>query len=65
MAVITRLWEVKLLDSLILINMDGAWNQCGGAKFGPVAQIKELWVENSQNINCSDVTPIREGRVDL
>ena len=28
-----------------------------------VAEITELWVENSQKINCRDVTSIREGRV--
>ena len=28
-----------------------------------VAEITELWVENSQKINCSDVTSIREVRV--
>ena len=37
-------------------------------KFGPVlinvvAEITELWVENSQKINCRDVMSIREGRV--
>ena len=49
-------------------NKSGAWNKRGGAKFGPflinvVAEITELWVENSQKINYSDVTSIREGRV--
>ena len=49
-------------------NKSGAWNKRGGAKFGPflinvVAEITELWVENSQKINCRDVTSIREGRV--
>ena len=38
--------------------------------FGPllinvVAEITELWVENSQKINCRDVTSIWEGRVTL
>ena len=28
-----------------------------------VAEITELWVENSQKINCRDVTSIREVRV--
>ena len=28
-----------------------------------VAGITELWVENSQKINCRDVMSIREGRV--
>ena len=37
-------------------------------KFGPflinaVAETTELWMENSQKINCRDVTSIREGRV--
>ena len=37
-------------------------------KFGPFlinveAEITELWVENSQKINCCDVMAIREGRV--
>ena len=46
----------------------GAWNKCGGAKFGPflinvVTEITEFWVENSKKINCRDVTSIREGRV--
>ena len=44
------------------------FNKRGGAKFGPflinvVAEITELWVENSRKINCRDVTSIREGRV--
>ena len=65
-AEITELWEAELLDSLILTR--GAWNKRGGAKFGPflinvVTEITELWVENSQKINCRDVTCIREGRV--
>ena len=58
-AEITELWEAELLDSLI---------KRGGAKFEPflinvVAEITELCVENSQKINCRDVTFIREGRV--
>ena len=28
-----------------------------------VAKITELWVENSQRINCCDVTSIQERRV--
>ena len=57
-------WGTWFLD----FNKSGAWNKRGGAKFGPfliniVAEITELWVENSQKINCRDVTSIREGRV--
>ena len=42
----------------------------GGGKDGPflinvVAGITELWVENSQKMNCRDVTSIREGRVSI
>ena len=48
-AEVNELGEAELLDSLILINV--------------VAEITELWVENSQKINCRDVTSIREGRV--
>ena len=49
-------------------NERGAWNKGGGAKFGPflinvVAEITELWVENSQKIIGRDVTSVREGRV--
>ena len=49
-------------------NKLGAWNKRGGVKFGPflinvVAELTDLWVENSQKINCRDVTSIREGRV--
>ena len=49
-------------------NKRDSWNKRGGAKFGPflinvVAEITELWVGNSQKINCRDVTSIREGRV--
>ena len=51
----------SLLDSLILINMVPG-NKRGGVKFGPFL-INELWVENSQKINCRDVTSILEGRV--
>ena len=57
-------WTTWLLD----FNKRGAWNNCDGVKFGPflinvVAEITELWVENSQKINCPDVTSMREGRV--
>ena len=50
------------------MNKLGAWNKRDGAKFGQflinvVAELKKLWVENSQKINCRDVTTIREGRV--
>ena len=48
-AEITKLWEAELLDYLILINV--------------VPGIKELLVENSQKINCRDVTSIQEGKV--
>ena len=51
-------------------NKSGAWNKRGGAKFGPflinvVAEITELWVGNSQKINCRNFASIREGRVML
>ena len=57
-------WTSWFLD----FNKRGAWNNRGGAKFGlflinVVVEITELWVENSQKINCRDVTSIREGRV--
>ena len=50
------------------VNKRGAWNKRGGAKFEPflinvVAEMTESWVENSQKINCRDVTSIRERRV--
>ena len=56
-------WTTWFLD----FNKRGAWNKRGGAKFGPflinvVAELTELWVENSQKINCRDVTSIQEGR---
>ena len=49
-------------------NKSGAWNKRSGAKFGPfliseVVEITQMLVENSQKINCRDVTSIREGRV--
>ena len=57
-------WANWFLDS----DKRGAWNRHGGGKFGPflisvVAEITDLWVENSQKINCRDVKSIREGRV--
>ena len=59
-------WTTWFLD----FNKRGAWNKRGGAKFGPflinvVAEMTELWVENYQKIICSDVTSIREERVDV
>ena len=57
-------WTTWFLD----FNKHGAWNKRGGARFrlfliNVVAEITELWVENSQKINCHDVASIREGRV--
>ena len=57
-------WTTWFLD----FNRRVASNKRGRAKFGPfliqvVAEITYLWVENSQKINCRDVTSIREGRV--
>ena len=62
----TEFREAERLDSLILINAVLG----SGAKFGPflinaVAEITELWVKNSQKINCHDVTSIPEGRVQV
>ena len=59
-------WTTWFLD----FNKRGAWNKRSGAKFGPflinvVAEIAELWVKNSQEINCCDITSIQEGRVNL
>ena len=59
-------WTTWFLD----FKKHGAWNERGGAKFGPflinlVAKITELWEENSQNINCCDVTSIQDGRVTI
>ena len=59
-------WTTWFLD----FNKRGAWNKRGGATFGSflinvMAEITELWVENSQEINCRDVTSIREGRVNF
>ena len=58
----------SLTPWLLDFNKNGAWNKLGGEKLGPfsinvVAEITELWVESSQEINCRDVTSIREGRV--
>ena len=63
-----RKLSLILSDAVAKFNKSGAWNKRGGAKFGPflisvVVEITELWVENSQKINCRDVTSIREGRV--
>ena len=55
MAEITELYEAELLGSLILINVV--------PRINVVAEITELRVENSQNINCLDITSIREVRV--
>ena len=51
-------------------NKSGAWSKHGGVKFGPflinmVAQITELWVENSHKIYFCDVTSIQERRMYL
>ena len=59
-------WTTWFLD----FNKRGAWNKRGDAKcrsflINVVAEITELWVENSQKINCRGVTPIREGRVSI
>ena len=65
-AEITKSWKLNCL--ILDFNKSGALNKCGGAKFRPflirvMAEITELWVENSQKTNCRDVTSIREGRV--
>ena len=57
-------WTFWFLD----FNKHVAWNKRGSAKFGPflinvLAETTKLWVENSQKINCRDVTFIREERV--
>ena len=57
-------WATWFLD----FNKRGAWNKRGGEKFGSllikvVAEITELWVENSQKINCRDAMSIKKGRV--
>ena len=58
-------WATWFLD----FDNRGAWNKRGGGKFGPflinrVAEITELWAENSQKIDCRDITSILEGRVE-
>ena len=66
-AEITKLWEAELPDFLILINvvpgMSVVVRGLGQFLINVVAEITELWVENSQKINWRDVTSIREGRV--
>ena len=65
-AEITELWEAELLDSLILINVVPGISvvvQSLDILINVVAEITELWMENSQKINCRNVTSIREGRV--
>ena len=60
-------WTTWFLD----FKKRGAWNKRGGAKFGPflinlVAEITELGGGgNSQNINCRDITSIRNGRITI
>ena len=64
---LTELWKAELLDSLILINVvpgiSVVVKSLGYFLINVVGEITELWVENSQKINCRDVTSIREGRV--
>ena len=64
---ITELWEAELLDSLILINVvpeiSVVVKSLGYFLINVVGEITKLWVENSQKINCRDVTSMREGRV--
>ena len=57
-------WTTWFLD----FNKRGVWNKRNGAKIGPflinvVSQKTKLWLENSQKINCRNVTSIWEGRV--
>ena len=64
--VVVGSWTTWFYD----FNKRGSWNKRGGAKFGlfvinVLAEITELWVENSQKINYRDVTFIQEGRVYL
>ena len=63
MAGITELWEDERLGSLILINVvlgiSVMVGKMGHFLINVVAGITELWVENSQKINCRDVTSIR------
>ena len=59
-------WTTWFLD----FKKRGAWNKRGAAKFGlflmnVVAEIRDLWVENFQKINCRDVTSIWKGKVGL
>ena len=55
MAEITKLWEAELPDFLILINvvpgMSVVVRGLGQFLINAVAEITELWVENSQKIN--------------
>ena len=60
--VLQWLWEAELLDSLILISVV-PWISVVVEVFDMVAEITELWLENSQKINWRDVTYIRERRV--
>ena len=52
-------WTTWFLD----FNTPDAWNKRGGGVLGPflisvVAEITELWVENSQKANCRGVASI-------
>ena len=64
---LTELWKAELLDSLILINVvpgiSVVVKSLGYFLKNVVGKITKLWVENSQKINCRDVTSMREGRV--
>ena len=65
-AEITGFWEAQLLDSLILINvMPGISVVVRSLPFliNEGAEITEMWVENSQNINCGGVMTVWQGRV--
>ena len=66
MAEITGLWEAQLLDSLILINvMPGISMVMRSLPFliNVRAEITEMWVENSQKINCCGIMTFWQGRV--
>ena len=66
MAEITGLWEAQLLDSLILINvMPGISMVMRSWPFliNVRAEITEMWVENSQKINCCGIMTFWQGRV--
>ena len=66
MAEITGLWEAQLLDSLILINvMPGISMVMRSSPFliNVRAEITEMWVENSQKINCCGIMTFWQGRV--